>query len=176
MRTEGDGRFAVKRTVIRRLDEIERLDASGQVKRCGVDLHVEFAVARIVERHVARASERFASVLDEDIRLALLARDIRLQAKVVLVHPQQVGIGDELQRGGGDEPHVAAEQQRRGHDAPHSEMGDFLVRGDADVAFVEFLGLDHAGQLADLQHVHVVVMSEPGVGAQVKVLGDDVPD
>ena len=76
-----------------------------------------------------------------------------------MVQRDELRVLQQLQRAFGKGGHVAPHQQRRGHQAPQSEMNPLLALTERS---------------ADFQHIHVVEMPVGTIGGQRQVLLDDV--
>ena len=83
---------------------------------------------------------------------------IGLQTQPVLIQGYQLFVLQQCQGSGGNGCHVTSYQQGRGHDAPYSEMGLFLVLCQAP---------------AYLQHIHVIIMAFSGISRQIEILSDN---
>ena len=155
------------------LEDVEHLDRPAEVQSLRLDVELELGVGEVHERDVARLTVTLVRVLHEDISVAPHPlRDVRLKPEVVLAHRQQIRIGDERERLRGDRADVASDEERGREHAPQAEVELLLVRREALVALAEHR-LDLALEMADLEHVHVVVRARLRVRREVEVLLDD---
>lgn len=116
------------------------------------------AVAGVVKGHGALSPVGREQVFHQYVRLAPSGHYVRLLPQRVLVDGQQFGVGEQAERFGAEGGEVAADEQRRAHDAPHGQVRAQLFGREAS---------------AYLEHVHVVVMARRGVGREVEVAADD---
>ena len=81
-----------------------------------------------------------------------------LDAEVVLIEGNKVRVFEEKQGGTANLLHIATNEQRAGHDAPHTKMGAFFL---------------FAESFTNLEHIHIVVVSTIAVSREVEVLFKD---
>ena len=78
--------------------------------------------------------------------------------QLVLIQGNEVFVAEQLQCLGLDVGHIASYEQRRSHDAPHSEVR---------------LVFNLAHGTSYLQHIHIVVMTVVAISRQIEVLGQN---
>ena len=157
-------------------NQVEHRDASVEIEIARTHAKGVSSVAGVVEGDVARSSEPLPRVLRKLIRVAFARDNVCLQAERILVHAQKAGIGHELIGRARHDSDIAAQDERRGENAPHAEVGGLLVARQPGVAVRAERGLERAPVLPHLQHVEVVEVPWRGIGAQIEVLRDDVAD
>ena len=119
------------------------------------------AVGGIVEGNGTHFAALLPDVFGQHIGLAFTPCHVRLKSQGILVEGYQFRILQQCQRSFGDGGEVAADKQRRTHDAPHPEVCFFFRRRQSAAYF---------------KHIHVVVVSVSGIGRKVEVFCDDVSD
>ena len=149
-----DARGSTSRTC----EAVVELNAPTKVDGPEVQANGLLLVAGIVDSESALLVLQLLDILDEDVAFALLLGNVGLQVQGVLVQGDEVLVAEQLQRLGANLGHITTNEQGRRHDAPHTEVR--LV-----------LHLRH--RAANLQHVHVVVVTVVAESTQVEVLSQD---
>ena len=93
-----------------------------------------------------------------DVAVVFLGHNIGLLIERVLVQGNELLVLEQVQRSSLDGGQVAANEQGRVHDAPHSKVGLVFFCGE---------------RASHFEHVHVVEVAIGGVGAHVEVFGNN---
>ena len=146
------------------LEHIAQRHVAGQTEVNETDLHGLPLVGGVVDGEGAERAVAALQVFHQRVAAVLAAHEIGLLVEGVLVEGYEFLVSEQVEVGGAEAAHVAADEQRRVHDAPQSEVGLRLLGVQLVAPFVD----------AHLEHVHVVVVALTAVGAHIKVLCQDV--
>ena len=146
------------RTLVLMLYKVANPYLAAQFEERQRHLETALRIRRIIQGSGPHIAPPLQNILYEDISLALVLHDVCLQPQRILIERDQLVVPKQFERRLGQARKVAADHQRRAHDAPHAEV--HLLLGGRQAA-------------AYLQHVHVVVVAAAGIGRQVEVLAYD---
>ena len=152
------GQGSLHRAQVLVLEEVAHQDLSAEINFAEADAHLFFAVGRVVECHSASGAVKREDVFRQDVCLADVLHDMRLQPQRVLIQGDEFLVLQQGERSLLDGRHVTTDEQGRGHDAPHTEVRFvFLFRH----------------RTAHLEHVHVVIAAVVAIGRKIEVLIED---
>ena len=145
----GDGDLVGHLAEIFVLIEVAHFDNTIKIEVGKLNAHVGFLVGGVVEGNGACLTVELLEVFHQHVGVAHMLHDVCLDAEVVLVEGDEVGVFEQQFGCGLDVAEVTTDEERTGHDAPHAKVGAVFFGGES---------------LTDFEHVHVVVVSVVAIG------------